>query len=115
MTQNSFIGERFPDNRKETEMNASYIDSIANELLRVAGQKGVSHTFTLPNGETIQGATESDTIKHLTSGREFVAGRQFRFPGVGSGWNFSGAVEAAGFRIVSAKNFRGQTCRVVTI
>lgn len=96
-------------------MNASYLESLTEELLRVVGRVGPYNNFTLPNGETVQGAVESEVISHLTSGRDFIPCRQHRFPGVGSGWNFSGAVESAGFRIVAARNYRGQTCRVVTI
>ena len=96
-------------------MNASYLESLTTELLRVVGRAGPYNTFTLQNGETVQGAVESEVISHLTSGRDFIPGRQHRFPGIGSGWNFPGAVESAGFRIVAARNYRNQPCRIVTI
>lgn len=95
--------------------SAADIAALQNELLRVVGQTSFYNAFTLPNGSTIQGATESDVIKHLTSARDYVSGRQYRFPGIGSGWYFSEAIEAAGFKIVQAKNYRGQTCSVVTL
>ena len=95
--------------------SAATIAALQDELLRVVGRVSYDSTFTLPNGATIQGATETDVIKHLTSGRDYVTGRQYRFPGIGSGWYFSEAIESAGFRLVKAKNFRGQTCSVVTL
>lgn len=97
------------------ELSKKYIEDLQTELLRVTGQTGIYHQFTLPNGELIQGATESDTIKHLTSGRDYVTGRQFRFPGMGNGWNYPVAFREAGFRILSARNYRNQPCRIVTI
>ena len=89
-----------------------YLDNLANELLRATGR---GEKFTTLQGETIEGATESDTIKHLTSGRDYYPGRQYRFPGIGNGWEFESAIEAAGFRIVTARNYRNRICRVVTI
>lgn len=88
---------------------------LQTELLRVVCQGGYYNKFTLPNGTPVEGATESDVIQHLTSGRDFFAGRQFRFPGIGSGFRFSDAVEGAGFRIVQVRNYRNQPCTIVTI
>lgn len=93
------------------EFTAQFIESLQEELLRVTA-RGVKFQSTA--GE-IEGATETDVISHLTSGRTFVAGRKYRFPNIGNGWNFSSAIEAAGFQIVRAKNRRGQSCNVVTI
>ena len=89
-----------------------YLDNLANELLRATSR---GEKFTTLQGEIIEGATESDTIKHLTSGRDYYPGRQYRFPGIGSGWEFESAIEAAGFRIIKARNYRNQICRVVTL
>lgn len=96
-------------------MTEEYMTHLQEELLRVTGRKGIYHTFTLSDGQTIQGATESDTKKHLTSRGDFVTGRQYRFPGIGNGWEFSSAIEKAGFRLTQAKNYRGQTCTVITL
>lgn len=89
-----------------------YLNNLANELLRATGR---GEKFTTLQGEIIEGATESDTIKHLTSGRNYYDGRQYRFPGIGSGCEFENAITAAGFRIVKARNYRNQNCRVVTL
>lgn len=89
-----------------------YLNNLANELLRATGR---GEKFTTIQGEIIEGATESDTIKHLTSGRNYFTGRQYRFPGIGSSREFENAIKAAGFRIVKARNYRNQICRVVTL
>lgn len=89
-----------------------YLNNLTNELLRATGR---GEKFTTLQGEIIEGATESDTIKHLTSGRDYFTGRQYRFPGIGNGWEFESAINAAGFRIVTARNYRNQICRVVTL
>lgn len=103
---------------------ADYITKLQDELFLVAGKKGIYNTFTTradgriggdEGGRIIQGATESDVIKHLTSKFDFETGRKTRFPGIGNGWNFESVINAAGFRLVSATNFRNQTCRVVTL
>lgn len=98
-------------------MDALFITRLTNELFRVCVRegKGYYNQFTLPNGERIEGATETDVKKHLTSRHDYVQGREFRFPGIANGWEFEPAIKEAGFKIVSAKNFRGQTCRIVTL
>lgn len=95
--------------------SATDLSRLADELLRVTTYGGMCGKFETRDGSVIEGSTESDVIKHLTSSRDYAAGRQYRFPGIGNGWVFEGAIEAAGFRIVEAKNRRGQTCRVVTL
>jgi hypothetical protein len=90
-------------------------NELVNEVLRVVARGGVYGTFTLADGAKVEGATETDVKRHLTSGRDFVPGRQWRFPGIASGWEFESALQGAGFRIVKARNYRGQVCNVVTI
>lgn len=93
------------------QMSEEYIQALQSELLRVVG---AGERFTV-GGETIEGATETDTIEHLTSKRGGRPGRKHLFPGLGSGWAFQNAIEKAGFRIVQGTNRRGQPCRIVTI
>ena len=96
-------------------MNTEYIKSLADEIL-LALTKGHMHgKFTLQSGEEVEGITVSDCIKHLTSSRDYVEGRKFRFPGTGNGWNLESRIEAAGFRIVNARNRRNQPCNIVTL
>lgn len=92
--------------------SAEYLSRLTEELLRVTcrGEK-----FKLPSGEVIEGATETDTIKHLTSSRDYYAGRKFTFPGIGNGWEFESAIQAAGFQVVRARNYRNTPCNVVTM
>lgn len=82
---------------------------LQNELQRVTRR---GELFDV-SGQQVEGATESDTIQHLTSRRYYVPGRQFRFPGIANGWVFEGEIKRAGFKIVDAVNRRGQRCRVV--
>lgn len=96
-------------------LTPTYLAHLQEELLRVVCRTGVYHTFTLDDGTTIQGSTETDVKQHLTSKRDFVSGRQHRFPGVASGWEFDSALQTAGFRIVKARNYRNTPCRVVTL
>lgn len=91
------------------------VTALQDELLRVVGQNSFYNKFTALDGKPVQGATETDVVKHLTSGSDYVAGRQYRFPGIGSGWYFSEAIEAAGFKLIQARNYRNQLCSVVTL
>ena len=92
--------------------DADYIAKLQAELIRVCCR---GNKFTLDNGDAIDGATESETIAHLTSSRDYCTGRQTRFPGIGNGWNVESAINAAGFKVITAKNRRNQTCRIVTL
>ena len=91
------------------------VDRLQAELLLCCGRKGKYHEFIDAKGETIQGATETDVRKHLTSSRDYFEGRQFLFPGLSTSWEFYKAIEAAGFRSVRARNFRNQECNVITL
>lgn len=96
-------------------MTSKYYTDLQDELFRVVARVSVYNTFTAKDGSALQGATETDVIKHLTSRTDYVSGRQHTFPGIASGWRFPESIKAAGFTIVEAKNYRGQLCRVVTI
>lgn len=96
-------------------MNAEDTKKLTDEIL-LAMTKGHMHgKFTLQNGEEVEGITVSDCIKHLTSSRDYVEGRKFRFPAIGNGWHFDSRIEEAGFRIVHARNRRNQPCNIVTL
>lgn len=103
-----------------TTYQPDYIAKLQEELARVTQRGGAWGTFTVDArachdvGKQILGATETEVISHLTSGRDYVSGRKHRFPGIGNGWNFESAINAAGYRIVYARNYRNQRCRVVT-
>lgn len=94
-------------------MTPTYRAQLQEELLRAVVTFGAA--YTAADGSKIHGATETETIKHLTSGRDYFSGRQYRFPGIGDGWRFESAIVEAGFRVVEARNYRGQKCRVVTL
>lgn len=94
------------------EYTAQYLEHLSTELHRVCTSPCDSSTF-MAGIHHFRGATESTVIKHLTSGRDYVTGRQHRFPGIGNGWNFEPAINAAGYRLITATNKRNQTCHVV--
>lgn len=94
---------------------ADFLDKLQTELLRVTAAGGYYNKFKDEAGKDIEGATETDVIKHLTSAHDFQKGRQYRFPGIGNGWEFSSALKAAGFQIVRARNYRNQPCNIVTL
>lgn len=93
-------------------MTPEYLSQLAEEVLRALTHGG---KFTLNTGEVIDAATESDVIAHLTSGRNYHSGRKFRFPGIGNGWRFDSEMNAAGFKVIEARNRRGQKCRIIVL
>jgi len=95
------------------EYTPFYLEQLRTELERVCTDPCDSGMFLVEDGYDVRGATESTVIKHLTSGRDYVSGRQYRFPGIGNGWNFESAINAAGYRLIRATNRRGQKCRIV--
>lgn len=95
-------------------MNEAYRAALAAELARVTESGWMGGTFTLSDGTTVKGATETDTIKHLTSKRDYVDGRKHTFPGIGNGWVFESSINEAGYVIVDGRNKRGQQCAIVT-
>lgn len=90
-----------------------FLERLRKELDRCCAES-FYNTYTNAKGEKVIGGGEAHVKKHLTSSYDHVKGREYRFPGIANGWEFSSAMEAAGYRIVRAKNYRNQMCSVVT-
>lgn len=95
------------------EYTAEYLERLKIELDRCCGE-GYYNTYTDDTGNKFIGGGESHVKKHLTSSRDYVSGRQFRFPGIANGWEFESAIRAAGYRLTKARNYRNQSVYVVT-
>jgi hypothetical protein len=95
------------------EYTEQYLENLRTELDRCCGA-GFYNTYKDAKGHLVIGGGESHVKQHLTSRMNYVKGRKFRFPGITNGWNFRPAIETAGYQIVTAINYRGQTCSVVT-
>lgn len=95
-----------------------YQDALTNEVLVALAfaEKSAYGKFKTPSGRLeFTGATETDVIAHLTSRRDYVAGRTQSFPGIAHHTRFEPELEACGFVVVEAINYRGQRCRAVTL
>lgn len=94
------------------DYDPEYLARLKAELER-ATKPGFYNTYKDANGKVFTGGGEGHVKKHLTSGSDYVDGRQFRFPGLANGWEFEPALRAAGFKIIKGYNYRNQFVSVV--
>lgn len=89
-------------------------EALKIELNRIVDAPRTGFYTIEHSGQYIKAATESDTIRHLTTKDHCSAepGREYRIAGIG-GWRFESTIKEVGFKIVYARNSRNQPCRIV--